>query len=592
MFNHVISLKQKSNLQYHINNKTSYIKQDYNNNNKTSYIKQDYNNNKTSYIKKHTIIPLNIFQTWYTLNMPEKMKENVELLKKNNPEFTHYLYDDDMCREFIKDNFDEDVLYSFDKLKPGAYKADLWRYCVLYIHGGIYLDIKYRCINGFKLIELTDKEYFVRDRLHNENEGIYQALMIHMPYNEFLLKAIEKITENCKNNIYTNVSELCISGPGLLSSFLYNKEIKSLHLTFNGEFILNNNNRIMECYPGYRNEQNKYQLTQYYKYMWYDKEIYNYPTLQSTKNHIFTRTITKNIMGQYITLYSGTPTIVEVTDNNSYLINIRWINYNYNEDGSKKNIPSTWISMNSKFTVDSNFKKITPEIFLEENFEQEAKYNFWGFGLEDIRVFNYNNTFYYIATYFDYIRKTTCMSSSVYDISNNSYTLKRNIILPEIYDTDNIKHAEKNWNFVEYNNELCIVYKWFPLQIGKVNYNINKMNILDIKYDIPEYFKDSRGSTPGYTINNEIWFVLHKAQCSSCKCYNYQHFFAVFDLDMNLIRYSELFKLGDSRVEFCIGLIVKNDKIILSYSLLDTQSIISEYDIDCINNNIKWYNKK
>ena len=61
---------------------------------------------------------------------------------------------------------------------------------------------------------------------------------------------------------------------------------------------------------------------------------------------------------------------------------------------------------------------------------------------------------------------------------------------------------------------------------------------------------------------------------------------------MNLIRYSELFKLGDSRVEFCIGLIVKNDKIILSYSLLDTQSILSEYDIDCINNNIKWYNKK
>jgi hypothetical protein len=36
-----------------------------------------------------------------------------------------------------------------------------------------------------------------------------------------------------------------------------------------------------------------------------------------------------------------------------------------------------------------------------------------------------------------------------------------------------------------------------------------------------------------------------------------------------------------------IGTVVKNDKIILSYILLDTQSIISEYSISYINNNIK-----
>ena len=35
----------------------------------------------------------------------EKMKENVELLKKQNPEFRHYLYDDEMMCDFIKDNF-------------------------------------------------------------------------------------------------------------------------------------------------------------------------------------------------------------------------------------------------------------------------------------------------------------------------------------------------------------------------------------------------------------------------------------------------------------------------------------------------------
>ena len=70
------------------------------------------------------------------------MKENAEILQEQNPEFKYYLYDDDMCKEFIKDNFDDEILYTFNKLKPGAYKADLWRYCILYIKGGIYLDIK------------------------------------------------------------------------------------------------------------------------------------------------------------------------------------------------------------------------------------------------------------------------------------------------------------------------------------------------------------------------------------------------------------------------------------------------------------------
>ena len=71
------------------------------------------------------IIPLNIFQTWHTLNLPQDMNTNMLLLKQQNPEFTHYLYNDDMCRDFISNNFNSDVLYAYDTLKPGAYKSDI-----------------------------------------------------------------------------------------------------------------------------------------------------------------------------------------------------------------------------------------------------------------------------------------------------------------------------------------------------------------------------------------------------------------------------------------------------------------------------------
>ena len=79
-----------------------------------------------------SIIPLHIYQTWYTKNLPPKMAECVESLKQDNPEFEHHLYDDLDCRNFIKNNFSEEILQTYDSLIPGAYRADLWRYCILY----------------------------------------------------------------------------------------------------------------------------------------------------------------------------------------------------------------------------------------------------------------------------------------------------------------------------------------------------------------------------------------------------------------------------------------------------------------------------
>ena len=51
----------------------------------------------------------------------------------------------------------------------------------------------------------------------------------------------------------------------------------------------------------------------------------------------------------------------------------------------------------------------------------------------------------------------------------------------------------------------------------------------------------------------EIWFVLHKSQTFNMmknQHWHYQHFIAVFDTNMNLLRYSELFKLGEHPMNF------------------------------------------
>ena len=107
-------------------------------------------------------IPLHVYQTWSTKQLPPKMKQCVDLLASANPQFQFSLFDDDECADFIRNNFEEDVYQAYQTLVPGAFKADLWRYCVLYINGGIYLDIKYRCVPGHNLLALTDGEHFAK----------------------------------------------------------------------------------------------------------------------------------------------------------------------------------------------------------------------------------------------------------------------------------------------------------------------------------------------------------------------------------------------------------------------------------------------
>ncbi len=222
------------------------------------------------------IIPLNIFQTWHTKNLPCAMKKTVENIISNNPAFKYYLYDDNDCRNFIKDNFSSDILNAYDKLIPGAYKADLWRYCILYKHGGIYLDIKYEIINGFKFINLTEKEHWVLDM---DKNGIYNALMVCQPGNNILLLAISRIVENVRNKFY-GCSPLEPTGPLLLANYFSISDKNNfdmyhdIYKTNENRFIFFNNYIILKSYNSYLDEHDKNKKIEYYGNLWLKRNIY------------------------------------------------------------------------------------------------------------------------------------------------------------------------------------------------------------------------------------------------------------------------------------------------------------------------------
>ena len=228
-------------------------------------------------------IPLKLWQTWHTKQLSPAMKVCINELKENNPEFEHYLYDIYECREFIYANFGKQVGLAYDSLIPLAYKSDLWRLCVLYIYGGIYLDCKYKCINGFKLITLTDQEHFCEDRFKKVIANIpmdkrtfipiYNAIIVSPPKNNKLLAVIYQIVDNVKNKYY-GYTALYPTGPALLG-LIFN-EFKDVNISLKfmvNEKIIYNEIEILEQYQTYREEQLASNI-EHYNNLWAKKQVY------------------------------------------------------------------------------------------------------------------------------------------------------------------------------------------------------------------------------------------------------------------------------------------------------------------------------
>jgi mannosyltransferase OCH1-like enzyme len=245
-----------------------------------SILKYNFYNQPYVFLKKEhkSIIPRDIYQTWYTKDLPKKMRERVNLLKRQNPEFNHHLFDDNDCREFIKQHFKPDVVHAFDSLIPGAYKADLWRLCVLFIRGGIYMDIKFTCVNGFRLIALTEKNHFVKDRPIN---SIFNSLIVSEKGNIFLFKAIRNIVSNVNKRFYGS-TPLCPTGPRLLGKIAIRNNFQGVNIDLNhyryGGYIIYKKRFIISTeYPEYNNERtNTYKKinTKRYDKLWTERAIY------------------------------------------------------------------------------------------------------------------------------------------------------------------------------------------------------------------------------------------------------------------------------------------------------------------------------
>lgn len=170
------------------------------------------------------MIPKHIIQTD---EQPRGYEKHIIAL---NPEYAYLFFTPSERRYFISCHFPEKVLTAYDTLVPGAFQADLFRYCALYILGGVYMDYKIIPIRPLRFIIHDEDEIVLCADYERTNSlhlvtSILNSFIATVPKRSFFLHLINECVYNIlhhqsffrshmKQGIYDTI--LSITGPTMV----------------------------------------------------------------------------------------------------------------------------------------------------------------------------------------------------------------------------------------------------------------------------------------------------------------------------------------------------------------------------------------
>ena len=179
------------------------------------------------------IIPKVIFQTSESYQPTHAMYS----MQDFNPEYEYKFFDDTQRREFLKNAYSQKILDAYDMLVPGAFRADLFRYAYLFIHGGCYFDDKIICRKRLRdIVRPTDELLICEDC--DENSYL-NSIILTKPKNFMFLKLL---LSACDNIVARNMPPdmLDFTGPKLMYSvfkpFVTADNIRFKHIVVNNDF--------------------------------------------------------------------------------------------------------------------------------------------------------------------------------------------------------------------------------------------------------------------------------------------------------------------------------------------------------------------
>ena len=320
------------------------------------------------------------------------------------------------------------------------------------------------------------------------------------------------------------------------------------------------------------NSNNATEITNLLSNMKYYKHIINQKSVVS-----FDNSIDRIINNENVHFTSSSSCLIKNPINDGYLLNIRYVSYYVTEKGKYiwgKNI----ITLNKFAELDNDLN------IIKSNWFDLVFDNRLYIGVEDVRIYfdQYKNSLKFTGTGYHANNKIGVVSG-IYNTDDYKFEVN------ELKQSFNNSNCEKNWVFVDWNNDTHIIYSWYPLKICKLDNNV--IHVVETK-QMPKIFTRARGSTCGFVYdkykdsNKEIWFIVHIVSYEDPR--HYYHLISVFDSNMNLLRYSAPFKFNGEPVEYCLSIIVEDDRVLINYSTWDKTTRIGVYDKNYINSIVKY----
>jgi hypothetical protein len=134
------------------------------------------------------------------------MSRLIESFRQSGWEYE--FYDDDKAAQFLSAHFPPAVREAYDAIIPGAFKADLFRYCVLLIRGGVYADMDILLESNLEQAVDGTIGFMTAQDSPGETIGhrscLWNGLMAAAPGHVFLAQTIQNVVNNVRNR-FTSV---------------------------------------------------------------------------------------------------------------------------------------------------------------------------------------------------------------------------------------------------------------------------------------------------------------------------------------------------------------------------------------------------
>jgi mannosyltransferase OCH1-like enzyme len=228
-----------------------------------------------------TSIPRILHEYWHSREVPYHMSETIRRVIEENPQFDVYLYSEVEARAFLVKHFPAEVVQAFDSLKPTAYKSDLFRYCVLYKQGGVYMDTKFSFNVPLESLLTSATPLYVRPEPGwcPTKNGIMNGFLAAPPRSKVYQSAIDAIVKSCQAKEYKE-NDLALTGPCLLGDKVDAEREAAMRdqsrLTFDDPtYTIRLDGKVVgRSYFEYRAEQRATQKEPYYKDLYKARDIY------------------------------------------------------------------------------------------------------------------------------------------------------------------------------------------------------------------------------------------------------------------------------------------------------------------------------